>query len=81
MLQSGPCARGRAAAVWVGLALHAVWVAAVIAGAAAGTGGRGGQVMLWIWLEVLDVLAWLGLFGSPLYLWVVRRASDCVVWA
>jgi len=28
-----------------------------------------------LWLLVLDAVAWLGLFGSPVYLWVVRRAS------
>lgn len=34
------------------------------------------RFFLWFWLHVLDALAALGLFGSPLYLWGVTRAAD-----
>jgi hypothetical protein len=36
-------------------------------------------VKLKFWLFVLDAIASLGLFGSPLYLWAVK-ASDATDW-
>jgi hypothetical protein len=33
-----------------------------------------------LWLTVLDILSALGLFGSPLYLWAVGKASDATDW-
>jgi hypothetical protein len=35
---------------------------------------------LWLWLDLLDLLAWLGLDGTRPYLWVLRRASDATDW-
>jgi hypothetical protein len=37
-------------------------------------------VRLWFWLDVIDLLAWLGLFGSRAYLYALRKASDATDW-
>lgn len=35
------------------------------------------SLALRFWLRALDVMNDLGWFGSPLYLWAVRRAVNC----
>ena len=35
---------------------------------------------LWFWLDVMDLLAWLGLAGSKLWLYALRKASDATDW-
>lgn len=32
------------------------------------------------WLHVMDLIAWLGGFGSRPYLWAVSKASDATDW-
>ena len=38
------------------------------------------RLRLTAYLRLMDAIAYCGGFGSPLYIWTVRRASNCVDW-